>query len=480
MTSNRFNDQVDVARQVRGMCSLPVLQEQVQVFRNWIAEWDKADKPLRTEHWQLIRQRAEGGAVDSGRIEELENVLRQRPDSPWDLLRRTVPDRSADPYITSKVRLFLPPEQVPELDIPHTFCLRCVRLSILRDKGLPGDLPRLTKGVLDREDVDGVWDYICADWLTWGPALGHDLEEVQADLADQTKENGAGPSVSTVADPSQWLRSLATDIDEVLNAYNHLDKQDMDAQRLAPNTEWPVPNEMITGRAELRSACTQFLTHFQDIKLLECDEVKPIRQAVHDAEATAKEMLSHLDSLKRGWDAVPDDATAGPTVSARCVLVHRELGSMSQDGLASRLMDDKEAILGRLTGLQSARAVQGNQMDQGDGGTVSKVTKPPKEPSKIAAQAYLLYTSMGITQADVARELTRRCNRRRPYTQGEVSRMVTQVREWRKDVGLSVDTPGEKPNMITQDPAVTDLGSRTDGHLTGDPRYRDSTQDAEQ
>ena len=87
-----------------------------------------------------------------------------------------------------------------------------------------------------------------------------------------------------------------------------------------------------------------------------------------------------------------------------------------------------------------------------DGKTMK--TKPPKEPSKIANETYLLYTSMGITQEDVAAELTEKYKPAKPYTQCQVSRWVRQVRAYREAVGLPVDNnSGPKGRMISADPS---------------------------
>ena len=87
-------------------------------------------------------------------------------------------------------------------------------------------------------------------------------------------------------------------------------------------------------------------------------------------------------------------------------------------------------------------------------------------PSKEANQAYKLY---GIynNQTEVAKIMTKEL--KRPVAQGQVSRWVKQVEEWRKIEDLPTDEY-KKPDTIV-DSDILDQGARTDGRRTGDPRH---------
>jgi hypothetical protein len=57
-------------------------------------------------------------------------------------------------------------------------------------------------------------------------------------------------------------------------------------------------------------------------------------------------------------------------------------------------------------------------------------------------------------------------------TQGDVSRWLKQYKDWLKGQGLPVEgTNNHKPGIVV-DSDIVDIGARTDGRLTGDPRHK--------
>jgi len=93
-----------------------------------------------------------------------------------------------------------------------------------------------------------------------------------------------------------------------------------------------------------------------------------------------------------------------------------------------------------------------------------------KEPSKEAAQAYTLYYGTDKTQSDVAGIMSKKL--KRSVKQGQVSRWVTRYKKWREAEGIPVDDT--RPNIIVNS-NILDMGARTDGRLTGDPRHKKNT-----
>jgi len=104
--------------------------------------------------------------------------------------------------------------------------------------------------------------------------------------------------------------------------------------------------------------------------------------------------------------------------------------------------------------------------EQGNIDTIQEV-RPAKEPSKEAQQAYQLYFGSGFTQNVVAEKMTKIF--KRPISQGQVSKWIKQYKKWRKAEGISIDE--SKPNIITKSD-ILNMGARTDGKMTGDPRHK--------
>lgn len=92
------------------------------------------------------------------------------------------------------------------------------------------------------------------------------------------------------------------------------------------------------------------------------------------------------------------------------------------------------------------------------------------EPSKEANQAYRIYYSLGCSQEKVAEIMSEKLHRK--IKQWHVSRWIKQVKHWRSANGLPINETGKKPTESTVDPDVLDLGQRSDGKITGDPRHQ--------
>lgn len=100
----------------------------------------------------------------------------------------------------------------------------------------------------------------------------------------------------------------------------------------------------------------------------------------------------------------------------------------------------------------------------------TKLQKKVKPPSKESIQAYKFYYGTGKTQKAVAKTMTNRL--KKPVNQGQVSRWVNQYKKWRDAEGIPVDDT--RPNIIVNS-NILDVGARTDGRLTGDPRHKKNT-----
>jgi len=91
--------------------------------------------------------------------------------------------------------------------------------------------------------------------------------------------------------------------------------------------------------------------------------------------------------------------------------------------------------------------------------------KTTREPSPLAMQAYRLHVLSEITQTEIAAMLSRES--KRPISQGQVSKWVTEVREYVEagnvlpDLGAS----GPKGNLRYADPAKLDYQENPDGRF---------------
>jgi len=96
---------------------------------------------------------------------------------------------------------------------------------------------------------------------------------------------------------------------------------------------------------------------------------------------------------------------------------------------------------------------------------ISDKTNP--EPQKQHIQAYNLYYGSGWNQQKVADHMTQVLHK--PINQGTISRWIQKVKKWRESQGLPVEKT-EKPE-ITANTDILEMGARTDGKRTGDPRH---------
>jgi hypothetical protein len=156
MSSNKYNQQIDIARMVRSLLVKPRGREtftsQLNVFRDWDAQ------------------------------------LKPSEGSPWGRLT-SIPTYSMNEHVTRLMKFLCPVDPMKALNASRALCLRYVRLSILHDKALKDDgaLQPLRTDILDPEDVENVWQAMDDKWQSWRVALKDDLKVVQADIDQQTK-----------------------------------------------------------------------------------------------------------------------------------------------------------------------------------------------------------------------------------------------------------------------------------------------------
>jgi len=112
--------------------------------------------------------------------------------------------------------------------------------------------------------------------------------------------------------------------------------------------------------------------------------------------------------------------------------------------------------------------------DLAKGAAKKDTAKPPKEPSLLAKQAYLLSTTLYTTQKAVAQKMS--IEYQKQITQGQVSKWIKEVHEWCKTHNLPTDSMPGRVHITCMDSDILDLGARTDGRSTGDPRHRRSDQ----
>lgn len=98
-------------------------------------------------------------------------------------------------------------------------------------------------------------------------------------------------------------------------------------------------------------------------------------------------------------------------------------------------------------------------------------TKHLKTPSKEAKIAFLLGNSLGQTQAKIAKIMTEKLKPAREYKQYQVSRWLKEYKEWLNSQNIRI-ADSETTPTVSVDPSVLDMGARTDGKTTGDPRHK--------
>lgn len=119
----------------------------------------------------------------------------------------------------------------------------------------------------------------------------------------------------------------------------------------------------------------------------------------------------------------------------------------------------------------------GTGAEEGKAGTTTQANQPPKAPArrppKIAFRAWYVRDVLGVaTQQQIADEMTRQGS---PVTQGQVSKWLAAVEEYRKAGGI-LPTLDElnKADTDTVDPAIIEMGARLDGRT---PRQRPRPDD---
>ena len=152
----------------------------------------------------------------------------------------------------------------------------------------------------------------------------------------------------------------------------------------------------------------------------------------------------------------------------------------------TKIIEDKQTellrkILAQAEAYQLANKQAAEKLAEASGGKTkirAELTEGVKEPSKLENQAYQLYYGTSYPQKEVAAMMSKKHNRQ--FNQGWVSRAVKKVIAWRKANNLPDDVPDKAPQhkTINLEPNVIDMGARTDGRTTGDPRYRE-TSDSE-
>jgi len=177
-------------------------------------------------------------------------------------------------------------------------------------------------------------------------------------------------------------------------------------------------------------------------------------------EETILRACNHLDDSRKELQDIVSDSLNEPT---SWVKVTNRLDDLIDelDGLSALLAEASQSPSEEEKGGQpTAEAISKEKGGQ------NKV----KEPSKEATQAYTLYYGAGKTQEDVAKIMTDKL--KRPVKQGQVSRWVNQYKKWREAEEIPVDDT--KPNIIVNSD-ILDMGARTDGRGTGDPRHKKNT-----
>ena len=99
-------------------------------------------------------------------------------------------------------------------------------------------------------------------------------------------------------------------------------------------------------------------------------------------------------------------------------------------------------------------------------------TASVKEPSKIAMQAYLTLKSLGCSQKKCAEIMTKKLKRKKPLSQGQISKWNSECVAWLKANNLDVFPTEMTKKIITMNPHILDMGARTDGKTTGDERHK--------
>jgi len=119
----------------------------------------------------------------------------------------------------------------------------------------------------------------------------------------------------------------------------------------------------------------------------------------------------------------------------------------------------------------SSGVEDGEKPAQGDESTPAI---PSKRPSKKAFQAWFTRDVLGVgTQEEIAEKMTEEGI---PATQGQVSKWLREVEEYRKAGGTMPEIE-ELDSLDTIDPAIIDVGARQDGRTRRQRQRRDDNAD---
>lgn len=228
MTPNKYNEQIDLAREVGALLVKPLGREtftrQLNVFRDWNIQWSKDNaeclqKRQKLNHldfkaddkvekinekinnlWneqrsknQMLCQAAQPARMEEvgdqlneelrAALEPLQkerNQLSRKRQRYRSILAKLNPSEenpcarltcihtySMNELVTGLMKSLRPVKPMKTLDVSRSLCLRYTRLSILYDKALQGDgaLDPLTTNILDPEDKDNP-NYVENVWIT--------------------------------------------------------------------------------------------------------------------------------------------------------------------------------------------------------------------------------------------------------------------------------------------------------------------------
>lgn len=223
-----------------------------------------------------------------------------------------------------------------------------------------------------------------------------------------------------------------------------------------PRLTWDAANPHVTTDVDgLESMPVEMLEPFPD--MMQLLPVKRFRSEMGQLFARSAAALDWIAEHSTVTPAEPEHglspATTGEgTPSA----VERELQE-SPNGEAVELLATPDPVA-----IGEPSAVSVNEA------AAIRNPAPPsrmrKEPSAVAFRAYSLYVDGGHDQATVARKLSQEqmglTGKARTIDQGQVSRMVNKVREWR---GAGNPWPEAGGKVIPTDPSKLDRGPRLDG-----------------
>jgi hypothetical protein len=152
-----------------------------------------------------------------------------------------------------------------------------------------------------------------------------------------------------------------------------------------------------------------------------------------------------------------------------CQQIRREKGLAKGQHLAAQVMNERgQVIVGVPRGMgRHARKIlrESRGLKRPSWGRLLGKTTSPKQPSKIALEAYRLIVLLGHTQVRAAEMLSR--EHKRKVHQGTVQKWVIRVKTFVEGGGVlpPLETEGRKPKVTPQDPAKLDYLDKADGRV---------------